>query len=184
MIVMRCEACGWNTQGHKKGRLKKRLHSHLSDKPCEEVQHQPTFPTEFHKPKEKHERDDGVCSFDTDGVLLLAQSHMTLQAAKEQSETSRDDKKLPGHIVEMDAGSSSFDSGEKYWPAQSHIYAAMVGVENTIPKVGEVEDQNMPEEKVITVTVVGLGRDTFDHPGKTTVPGATKQHEGECDPHW
>jgi hypothetical protein len=45
-----------------------------------------------------------------------------------------------------------------------------------------VEDQNMPEEKVITVSGVGLGRDTFDHPGKTTVSGVTKQHDGECDP--
>ena len=67
------------------------------------------------------ESDDDVCSFDTDGVFLPAQSHMPLQAAKEQSETSREDKNLPGHIVEMDVGSSNFDSGDKYWPAQSHM---------------------------------------------------------------
>jgi hypothetical protein len=47
-------------------------------------------------------------------------------------------------IVEMDVGSNSFDSVNKYWPAESHKYAAMVGVENTITTVGEVEDQTMP----------------------------------------
>jgi hypothetical protein len=44
LIVMHCKACGWSTQSHKKGRLKKRLQSHLSEcaavvKPCEEEQH-------------------------------------------------------------------------------------------------------------------------------------------------
>jgi hypothetical protein len=60
LIVMHCEACGWSTQGHKKGRLKKRLQSHLYEcaavvKPCEEEQHQSTFPTEPHKPKKEPE---------------------------------------------------------------------------------------------------------------------------------
>jgi hypothetical protein len=30
MIIMKCEACGYSTQGYKKGRLKKRLETHLS----------------------------------------------------------------------------------------------------------------------------------------------------------
>jgi hypothetical protein len=41
-----------------------------------------------------------------------------------------------GGNVEMDDGTSRYDSGDKYWPAQSHLYAAMVGVENTVTKGG------------------------------------------------
>jgi hypothetical protein len=93
-----------------------------------------------------------------------------------------------GGNVDMDDGTSRFDTGDKYWPAQSHLYDAMVGVDNTVTKVGEVGDQNLPEEKVVmkpskaTAIGVGLGRGSFDHPDKTAVTGATKLQDGECNP--
>jgi hypothetical protein len=64
MIVMECEACGYSTQGYKKGRLKKRLEIHLSKctvaTPCEVEQHQPTSPAEHNRHKEQleHRHED------------------------------------------------------------------------------------------------------------------------------
>jgi hypothetical protein len=51
MIIMECEACGYSTQGYKKGRLKKRLEIYLSKctvaTSCKVEQHQFTSPADL-----------------------------------------------------------------------------------------------------------------------------------------
>ena len=66
-----------------------------------------------------------------------------------------------------------YDTRGKFRPAQSHqpLHAAIVGVENTIMKVGvgEVGDHGMSGENLLRQT-------------SSAISGAVKQPVGECDP--